>query len=105
MRPRDGEPRSYIVGALDQGIVRFASGDGYAWRWAAVSGQPGATHAIAKRVHDQDVMIDPAKSLFYFLEQLWIRLSDHRLHPGFDIRSYLDDELGIVVEVPNLTWP
>ncbi len=104
-RPLDNETRSYIVSALDQGVMRFASGDGYPGRWATVAGDARVGQGIRKRVHDREVLIDPAKSLFYFLEQLWTRLSVHGLHPGFDIRSYLDDELDVVVEVPTLSWP
>ena len=80
----------------------MASGDGYVFRWAAISGEGREASAIKKRMFDQDVLIDPAKSLFYFLERLWVRLSSHSLHPGFDIRTYMDEELGAVVELPSL---
>ena len=40
----------------------------------------------------------PAKSLFLFLEQLWIGLNRRQIHPGFDIRTYMSDELDLVVE-------
>jgi len=96
------EIRNYLIGALDQGMINMASGDGYVFRWAAISGEGSEANAIDKRMLDQDVRIDPAKSLFYFLERLWVRLSSHSLHPGFDIRTYMDEELGVVVELPSL---
>ncbi len=44
-------------------------------------------------------MVDPAQSLFLFLETLWQRLAFHKLHPGFDIRSYMSLPMNLVIEM------
>jgi hypothetical protein len=42
----------------------------------------------------QEFYVDPAKALLMFLETLWTMLEQSPRHPGFDIRSYMDDDLG-----------
>lgn len=41
------------------------------------------------------------QSLFLFLEQLWIWLTRHRLHPGFDIRTYMGKDLQTVIALEH----
>jgi len=45
------------------------------------------------------ILVDPAKSLFFFMHRLWSDLEYHKLYPGFDIRSYTSTVLGSMIEV------
>jgi hypothetical protein len=98
-RPTMPEIREFLACALDQGIVHCTTGDGFVRRFAACAGESRKERGLRKQVRNVDVSIDPAKSLFLFLEQLWLGLSRHRMHPGFDIRAYMNDELGQVIPV------
>lgn len=93
------EIRVIRVCALDQGVIHMESTNGHVQRWVAVSDTPGATRLFTTTVQGQPVQVDPAKSLFMFLQRLWFDLQTHRLHPGFDIRSYMSTVLGTVIEV------
>lgn len=97
-RPTKPEVREFLACSLDQGIVHQTTGDGFIRRLAAVAGASRRERGISKQVRGEDVLIDPAKSLFLFLEQLWVGLQRHRIHPGFDIRTYLDEELDLVIQ-------
>lgn len=99
--PEYPEIRSFLACALNQGIIDMNSTEGHVRRWLAEAEDSRKSQSIRARVYDQDVFVDPAKSLILFLEQLWVRLSAHPLHPGFDIRSYMDEELGKVIQVTD----
>ena len=55
----------------------------------------------ASREHLKRVEVDPAKALFLFIHRLWCDLETHKLHPGFDIRSYMSMVLGTVIPVSD----
>jgi hypothetical protein len=95
------EIRSFLACALNQGIIDMCSTNGFVRRWLAEAEESRRSQSLPARAYDQDLFVDPAKSLFLFLELLWTRLSTHPLHPGFDIRSYLDEELGKVIQVTD----
>mgnify|MGYP003603923426 CR=1 FL=1 len=97
--PKFPEIRVIRVCALDQGVVHMESSNGYVQRLVAVATDAGLTRAFKTIVQGQSVLVDPAKSLFMFLQRLWFDLQTHKLHPGFDIRSYMSTVLGTVIEV------
>jgi hypothetical protein len=99
VRTTSPEIREFLIGALDQGIVHCSTGEGFRRQWACIAGESREERGIPKRARDQPIRIDQAKSLFLFLEQLWIGLRRHRIHPGFDIRTYMSDELDQVIQV------
>lgn len=96
----NGEIRGLNVVALDQGIIKMESSNGYVTRWAAVAEGDDSRNFI-KTIAKQETKIDPAKTLFIMLESLWQRLSHHHIHPGFDIRSYMNDSMGSVLPVES----
>ncbi len=87
--------------ALDQGVIHMESTNGYVQRWVAVATDAGVMRAFQTNVQGQTILVDPAKSLFMFLQRLWFDLENHTLHPGFDIRSYMSTVLGTAIEAPN----
>jgi len=99
--PKYPEIRIIRVCALDQGVIHMESTNGYVQRWVAVAADKDITRAFETSVQGQKVLVDPAKSLFMFLQRLWFDLEAHKLHPGFDIRSYMSSVLDVVIEVPN----
>jgi hypothetical protein len=99
--PTHPEIRVIRVCALDQGVIHMESTNGYVQRWVAVANDPDATRLFTTNVQGCLVHVDPAKSLFMFMQRLWFDLQDHKLHPGFDIRSYVSTVLGTVIEVPD----
>lgn len=99
--PRYPEIRVIRICALDQGVIHMESTNGYVQRWVAVATDAGTTRAFHTTVEGQNILVDPAKSLFMFLQRLWFDLETHKLHPGFDIRSYMSTVLGTVIEVPD----
>ena len=96
--PRHPEIRTLTVCALDQGMIRMESTNGHVQRFVAVAGDDAVERAFHTRFMNSDMTVDPAKSLFLFLQRLWFDLEDHPLHPGFDSRSYLSAVLGVVVD-------
>lgn len=99
--PKYPEIRVMRVCSLDQGVIHMESTNGYVQRWVAVATDDGVKRAFNTTVQGEPVLVDPAKSLFMFLQRLWFDLETHQLHPGFDIRSYMSTVLGTVIEVPN----
>lgn len=99
--PKYPEIRVIRACSLDQGVIHMESTNGYVQRWVAVATDAGVTRAFHTIVQGQPVLVDPAKSLFMFLQRLWFDLETHSLHPGFDIRSYMSAVLGTAIEVPN----
>jgi hypothetical protein len=99
--PKYPEIRVLRVCSLDQGVIHMESTSGYIQRWIAIATDAGVARAFNTSVQGQQVFVDPAKSLFMFLQRLWFDLQTHKLHPGFDIRSYMSTVLGTVIEVPD----
>lgn len=97
--PTFPEIRVIRVCALDQGVIHMESSNGYVQRWVAEAVDAGVTRAFETKVQGHTILVDPAKSLFMFLQRLWLDLETHKLHPGFDIRSYMSTVLGAVIEV------
>lgn len=86
----------FVVCALDKGII-FCRGDGHVARWLAVAEGDINERRFEAVGSGYNFNVDPAKSLFVFLETLWSMLEQMPRHPGFDIRSYIDAELGAFV--------
>jgi len=99
--PKYPEIRVIRVCALDQGVIHMESTNGFVQRWVAVADDPGVTRAFITTVGGEPVSVDPAKALFMFMQRLWFDLQDHKLHPGFDIRSYMSTVLGTVIQVEH----
>lgn len=85
----------FIVCALDKGII-FCRGDGNIAQWLAVA-EGNNQKNIMVLADGRNFQVDPAKALFLFLYTLWTILDQSPRHPGFDIRSYIDYDLGTVV--------
>lgn len=86
----------FIVCALDKGIV-FCRGDGHIPRWLTVAEEVNDEHNFPVIADGHSLQVDPAKALFLFLETLWTMLEQSPRHPGFDIRSYMDFDLGSLI--------
>lgn len=91
------EIRTLTVAALDKGLIMMESSNRYVQRWVSESHSEALARSFPVVVDGKEVNIDPAKVLFSFLERLWQLLSGHRLHPGFDIRSYLSFAMDIFI--------
>lgn len=100
--PTHPEIRVIRVCALDQGVVFMESTNGYVQRLVAVAEDAEVTRAFETTVGGHPERVDPAKALFIFLHRLWSDLQSHKLHPGFDIRSYMSTILGTVIEVRDI---
>jgi hypothetical protein len=97
--PPAREIRSIAIAALDKGIIRMESSNGHVTRWMPTyEGPEGDARSIPVKLVSETVNVDPAKVLLHFLETLWNRVSTHDIHPGFDIRSYMSESLGTVVD-------
>jgi hypothetical protein len=71
-------------------------------RWATVARQNEVNRTFDSLVRGNKVQIDPAHLLLLFLTTLWQRISTHRLHPGFDIRTYMSLHQASAVQVPDV---
>lgn len=99
--PSYPEIRTLTVAALDQGIIEMGSTNRHVQRWLAKAVDAGVTRAFETQLLGKLVYVDPAKALFLFIHSLWCDLETHRLHPGFDIRSYMSMVLGTVIPVSD----
>jgi hypothetical protein len=95
--PRYNEIRTVTVAALDKGVLKMETTNGYIQRLIPFA-DVGTDRAFAVQVGKHTIDIDPAKVLFLFLETLWNRVSDHSIHPGFDIRTYMSETMGTIVD-------
>lgn len=86
----------FIACSLDKGLV-FCRGDGHIPRWLAVADERNNERNFPATGDGRRFEVDPAKALFLFLETLWSMLEQSPRHPGFDIRSYVDEQLGSVI--------
>lgn len=83
----------FIACALDQGVV-FCRGDSPVLRWLTVAEEANNERNFSVTGGGYDLKVDPAKALLFFLETLWTMIEQSPRHPGFDIRSYMDHDLG-----------
>jgi len=74
--------------------VIFCRGDGHVPRWLTVAEEHHGERNFPVLANGHQLEVDPAKCLFFFLETLWTMLEQSPRHPGFDIRSYMDLEIG-----------
>lgn len=96
------EIRTVTIGALDQGLIKLESTNEYVTRFVAVSERGAMERGFPGKVKGKPIVIDPAKSLFLFLEELWVNVSEHHMHPGFDIRSYMSSVMDSVLVVEDI---
>jgi hypothetical protein len=82
----------FIACALDKGLI-FCRGDGHVPHWLPIAEGPNSERSWPVIGDGHQLRVDPAKTLFMFLETLWTMIEQSPRHPGFDIRSYMDDEL------------
>lgn len=105
------EVRTLTVCALDKGMISMESNNRHVQRWVSVAHDDALHRSFATTVQGKEVAVDPAKVLFTFLEHIWQELWQHKLHPGFDIRSYLSFamdtflDMGGVEEFPEDSSP
>ena len=97
--PKYPEIRTITVCALDKGIIKMESTNGYIARYAAISDREGEARSFLSSVAGEDIKVDPAKSLFLYLNTLWNRIEQHNMHPGFDIRSYMSPTMDSIIDV------
>jgi len=100
--PQYPEIRTLTIGGLDKGLISMESTNGHVTRFAAISDDAEPERGFPSKVNGMEHTIDPAKSLFLFLEHIWVTLSQHKLHPGFDIRSYMSESMDKIIEVPDI---
>jgi hypothetical protein len=100
--PKYPEVRTLTVCSLDQGLIEMASTNKYINRIAAISDKSAENRSFKKKINKKSVYIDPAKSLFLFLESMWTSISTHKIHPGFDIRSYLSESMDVIMKVEDI---
>ena len=93
------EIRTLTICALDKGIIMMESSNQYVQRWVCVSHKDALQRSFTATVQGKDVPIDPATVLFTFLERLWQILWQHKLHPGFDVRSYLSSAMDTFMDM------
>ena len=86
----------FIACSLDKGLV-FCRGDGHIPRWLAVAEEPNNERNFPATGDGHRFEVDPAKALLVFLETLWTMIEQSPRHPGFDIRSYMDNDLSTFV--------
>src|SRR4051812_324638 len=60
----------FIACSLDKGLV-FSRGAGHTSRWVAVADGEDDQRCFPVEVDGRHLLVDPAKSLFLFLETLW----------------------------------
>jgi len=96
------EIRNLTVSALDKGMIMMESSNHYVQRWVSVSHEDAIHRSFATSVRGKEVPIDPAKVLFTFLENVWQHLWEHKLHPGFDIRTYLSSAMDTFLDMGGI---
>ncbi len=93
------EIATLTVCALDKGMIMMSSSNQHVQRWVYPAHEEALQRSFLATVEDKEVPIDPAKVLFTFLEKLWQILWQHKLHPGFDIRTYLSFAMGTFLDL------
>lgn len=90
--------RIRVAACLDQGTIRD-DGEGYIAHRLHVLHDTDTRDAPTTSAIGKDWRIDQTQVLFWFLEQLWWRLVERKVHPGFDIRAYAAESLDNAIEV------
>ena len=67
------------------------------FRWLTVADERDGERNFPVSGDGHQLEVDPAKTLLFFLETLWTMLKQSPRHPGFDIRSYMDFEMGSLI--------
>lgn len=105
--PPGGRPeaRSLLVAALDKGLISMESTNQYIQRMlhAVEAGDTGP--AYETRIRGEVVRVSPVRTLFWFLQFIWNSLSEHRLHPGFDIRAYVSPTMDRFLDAGEIIEP
>ena len=99
------EIRTLTVAALDKGLIKMESSNGYVQRWVLFAEKDALSRSFITNVSGEKTPVDPVKVLFIFLETLWQRLWQHRLHPGFEIRSYLTLAMSTIIDLGGVEEP
>lgn len=95
------EIRGALVACRDKGVITMTSTNLNIRNVITIADGP-VERAMPATAFDDEVLIDPAKSLCLFLETLWQFLSDSKVHPGFDIRSYLSRSMDRILTVDRV---
>jgi hypothetical protein len=93
------------IAALDQGIIKMESSNLYVERWVPIAAEDAITRSFVTGVRGAETQVDPVKVLLIFLETLWQRLWQHRLHPGFDIRTYMTEAMSTIIDMGGVSEP
>lgn len=96
------EIRSLTISALDKGIIEIASSNLHVDRKVPIAMEDSYHRSFEAIVAGKKIFIDPAKVLLFFLESLWVSVSTHRIHPGFDIRSYMSDSMDVFLDMGSV---
>ena len=101
------EIRTVAACSLDKGVIRLESTNPHPTRFLLLADQGSKGRHFEATARGTPVLVDPAKTLFLFLETLWQRVSTHRVHPGFDIRSYMSAlmDMGLNMSGPQEETP
>jgi hypothetical protein len=94
--------RTMTIVSLDQGYIKMETSNGYIERCIPNITDDSTTRGFHTKVKSYDVKVDPAKTLFVALETLWQQLNHQKIHPGFDIRSYLSYDMGHMVDATKI---
>lgn len=86
----------FIACSLDKGLI-FCRGDGHRPHWLAIGDEERRERYFRATGDGEQFLVDPAKALLLFLDVLWTMLKQSPRHPGFEIGSYMDDDLGAVI--------
>jgi hypothetical protein len=93
------EIRTLSVAVLDKGLINMESSNRYVERWVPIAEKDALARSFITCIDSQEVYVDPVTVLFIFLETLWQRLWQHRLHPGFDIRTYMTRAMNTMIDL------
>jgi len=88
------EFRTIGISVLDQGFIEIEKSNTHITRMIPIAEKDVITRSFETKYEKEIINVDPVKVLFFFLENLWWRVSSSRTHPGFDIRSYMTDLMG-----------
>src|ERR1051325_1396847 len=91
------------VAALDQGIIKMENTNLHVERWVPIAAPDARSRSFITGVKGTDQYVDPVKVLLLFLETLWQRLWQHRLHPGFDIRTYMSNAMSTIIDMGGVS--
>jgi hypothetical protein len=93
------EIRTLTIAALDKGIIEIASSNRHVHRQVPIAIEDAYSRSFDTILAGKKEYIDPAKVLLFFLESIWTSVSTHRLHPGFDIRSYMSYAMDVFLDM------